>query len=315
MKVSLFLCICQLFVWMPIGWSFMLSNGMRGVVSTVSLIGRSSSSCCSSRLNNRFSSKTFGQRVSLFMSADSCSEVNAEECEVGADWNGPELPPIPSTSKRLFLVRHGEVVNPGGDRPVFYGALDVPLSPLGELEAKAAGMYLSQFDLHYVASSPLSRAIFGANQVLSNQKNKNDSNKELLILDGFTELDRGAWCGKTKDEIGPENMAKFDACDVNATPEGGESYPTLKERVLLARDELLEKTNVGKASAVVSHLQVTRSMLSEALGIPTEEMVNLKVATASISCVDYDPSSGTKTVHFQSFKPNAGLQASKDGAN
>ena len=305
--VSLFFSICNLCAWMPIGWGFMNSHGMRQVVTSVSLISKRSN------LNHRFLSDKFRQGLVVCMSADSCSEVNAEECEVGTEWNGPELPPISSTSKRLFLVRHGEVVNPGGDRPVFYGALDVPLSPLGELEAKAAGRYLSQFDLQNVAASPLSRAIFGANQVLSTQKNNND--KELLVLDGFTELDRGAWCGKTKDEIGPENMAKFDACDPNATPKGGESYPQLKQRVLEARDELLEKTHLGKASAVVSHLQVTRSMLSEALGIPTEEMVNLKVATASISCIDYDPSTGTKTVHFQSFKPDAGLQASKDLAN
>ncbi len=28
---------------------------------------------------------------------------------------GPELPPIKESSKRLFLVRHGEVINPGKD--------------------------------------------------------------------------------------------------------------------------------------------------------------------------------------------------------
>jgi len=52
---------------------------------------------------------------------------------------GPELPPLDSMSKRLFLIRHGEVINPGGDRPVYYGAMDVSLSPLGELEAKVRG--------------------------------------------------------------------------------------------------------------------------------------------------------------------------------
>ncbi len=51
---------------------------------------------------------------------------------------GPELPPLSSQSKRLFLVRHGEVINPGGDKPVFYGCMDVKLSPLGEMEAKVS---------------------------------------------------------------------------------------------------------------------------------------------------------------------------------
>jgi len=210
------------------------------------------------------------------------------------------------------------VINPGGDRPVYYGAMDVSLSPLGQEEAKVAAEYLKQFDLQHVAASPLSRAKFGANEVLSRQQNlnTNNSNSELLkVYKGFTELDRGAWCGKTKDEIGAEMMARFDACDESATPEGGESYPQLKERVLEARDELLNEMDCGKASAVVSHLQVTRCMLSDAHEIPTEEMCNFKIATASVACIDYDSETGSQTVHFQNFKPDVGLAQSKDGAN
>ena len=67
----------------------------------------------------------------------------------------PELPPIAPTAKPLFLVRHGEVINPGGDRPVAYGAMDVPLSPLGEGEARAAAQFLQQYDLQHIACSPL----------------------------------------------------------------------------------------------------------------------------------------------------------------
>ncbi len=254
------------------------------------------------------------------------SSSSSTTASVSAALEGPDLPPVPQNSKRLFLVRHGEVINPGGDRPVYYGALDVELSSLGEQEAMAAGTYLSQFTLQHVASSPLKRARFGADQVLQRQGQTNDDETEgqgedstrtmnMKVYDGFTELDRGAWCGKTKSEIGDEMMERFDACDESATPDGGESYPTLKSRVLTARDELLDETDCGMASAVVSHLQVTRSMLSDAMGIPTEEMAALKIATASITCIDYDVESGEQTVHFQSFKPDAGLEKSKDGAN
>jgi len=223
----------------------------------------------------------------------------------------PGLPPIEGSAKRLFLVRHGEVINPGGDRPVYYGALDVSLSPLGESEAKAAALYLQQFDLHFVVSSPLSRAVFGAEQIVGFQ-----NNKELAVvkMEGFRELDRGSWCGKTLDEIGLETMTKFDACDESVTPEGGESSNTLKQRVLQERDAVLDRLPPGKAVTIVSHLQVTRSMLSDALGIPTAEMAGLGVATASVTCIDYDADS-TQTVRFQSFKPDVGLAKSKDGAN
>jgi broad specificity phosphatase PhoE len=240
-----------------------------------------------------------------------CSQASGVESVVVV---GPELPELAPMSKRLFLVRHGEVINPGGDRTVYYGAMDVPLSPLGKEEATAAAQYLSQFDLEHVFASPLSRAIFGAEEVQKLQKSSSQQPK-LTVLEGFKELDRGAWCGKTKAEIGTEAMAKFDACDESVTPEGGESYRFLKARVLKARDEALEKMSAGKAAAVVSHLQVTRSMLSDALDSPINEMAKLKVATASVTCIDFDIVTGTQTVHFQSFKPDVGLGSSQDAAN
>lgn len=199
--------------------------------------------------------------------------------------------------------------------------MDVPLSPLGEMEAIEAGSYLSRHHLQHVASSPLSRAKFGARQVLARQPvadddgENNDSN-DVQIFEGFRELDRGAWCGLTKEEIGLDNLARFDACDASVTPgDGGESYPALKSRVLEARDELLRMTDAGRASAVVSHLQVTRAMLSDALGMDVTEMAGLKIATASITCVDYSGDGKTAVVRFQSFKPECGLEESKDGAN
>ena len=246
-------------------------------------------------------------RRGLFMSE---SDIAVSESPVVV---GPILPKLPPTSKRLFLVRHGEVINPGGDRSVFYGAMDVSLSPLGEQEAAAAARYLAQFDLEHVFSSPLSRAVFGAEEVRKMQARGNEL--AITINDGFKELDRGSWCGLTKEEIGEDAMAKFDACDESVTPEGGESFPFLKTRVLKARDESLGVMGAGKAAAVVSHLQVTRSLLSDAKGVPTSEMTKLKVATASVTCIDYDMVTGTQTVHFESFKPEIGLKPAKDGAN
>lgn len=225
--------------------------------------------------------------------------------------DGPKLPPI-AASKRIFYVRHGEVIPPGGAHGVFYGCLDVPLSPLGELEAKAAGMFLQQYNVDKIASSPLKRAMFGANQVL---KYQNSYEKDIEIYQGFTELDRGEWCGRTKAEIGPDLMARFDNCDETITPKGGESYPALKARVLKSRDELLSSLKTGESAALVSHLQVTRSVLSDALGIPTNKLTEIKVALASITCIDYCDMTGQATVQFSSLKPEAGLEEAKDGGN
>ena len=57
---------------------------------------------------------------------------------------------------------------------------------------------------------------------------------------------------------------------------------TTNEHPLCYHDlAITQATDVGQSSAVISHLQVTRSMLSDALGIPVDEMSTLKVATAS----------------------------------
>jgi len=228
--------------------------------------------------------------------------------------DGPELAPIGETHKRIFYVRHGEVIPPGGTHGVFYGNLDVPLSPLGELEAQAAGLYLQRYNIDKIASSPLKRARYGAKQVLKNQQ-ENGHQKDIEIYEGFTELDRGEWCGRTKAEIGEELMTRFDNCDESITPKGGESYPALKARVINSRDDLLRTLKTGESAAIVSHLQVTRSVLSDALDIPTNEMVDIKVALASITCIDYCNVSGEATVQFSSFKPQAGLEQANDGGN
>jgi ribonuclease H / adenosylcobalamin/alpha-ribazole phosphatase len=226
------------------------------------------------------------------------------------------LPAIAGTgTKRLFLVRHGEVVNPGGSVAVYYGAMDVPLSFLGQKEAVAAAKYLAQYDLSAVFCSPLSRAYYGAQQVAYRQKDP-DTASGPIKLDGFKELERGYWRGKSKQQIGERLVAAFDAGDPKATPMGGESYRELNQRVLKALDKVMETLQPGQAAAIVSHLQVTRCIVAAALGVPLDQLTNIKISTASITCIDYVPSVVPQTiVHFQSFKPSIGLAESADGAN
>jgi len=224
---------------------------------------------------------------------------------------GPSVPLLSSTSKRIYYIRHGEVIPPGGVHGVLYGSMDVSLSQLGELEAKVAAFYLKDIKLNKIASSPLKRAKFGATEILKNQKHLTS----IDVYPGFSELDRGEWCGKTKVEIGLKNLERFDNCDESVTPTGGESYPSLKARVLKARDEFLNSIETGETAALVSHIQVTRCILSDALEIPTNKMTDLKIATASITCIDYCDETHQATVQFSSFKPNAGLAKANDGGN
>ena len=97
------------------------------------------------------------------------------------------LPPIPPNGKRLFLIRHGEVVNPGGSRKVFYGDMNVPLTLLGQKEACVAADYLSRSKLTAVYTSPLSRAFYGAQQVGARQQQQ-ETLLTPIRLQGLSEL-------------------------------------------------------------------------------------------------------------------------------
>jgi len=56
---------------------------------------------------------------------------------------------------RIFLVRHGEVVN---KKKIIYGYLPLKLSPKGEREAKKAGLFLKDKKIVAILSSPQKRA-------------------------------------------------------------------------------------------------------------------------------------------------------------
>lgn len=248
----------------------------------------------------------------------------------------PNIPPLSKTAKRVYWIRHGEVINPGAgqNKSVFYGSMDVPLSSFGQEEAIAAGKFLSQQDivgpLSNVYSSNLTRAIYGAEQVRIRQHQAQDETSsapsEVIQVPGFMELNRGEWCGKTIEEIGKEQMDKFNACDESVTPVDGESYRTFNDRVLQARNNIvLRQLEFGQCAAVVSHLQVTRCIVADALQKPLNEVSKISIATASITCIDYEYSDVMKgdsielpkaqTIHFQSYKPDTGLRKSMDGAN
>jgi broad specificity phosphatase PhoE len=256
------------------------------------------------------------------------SSAAADVPSSSASSSSSQLPAIAGTgTKRLFLVRHGEVVNPGGSVSVYYGAMDVPLSFLGQKEAIAAAKYLAQYELAAVFCSPLTRAMYGAQQVSNRQKKKKNQDTTTttttttidsgpIQLDGFKELERGYWRGKTKQQIGERLLAAFDACDPHATPVGGESYMELNQRVMGALGRVMDTLQPGQAAAIVSHLQVTRCIVASALGVPLNQLTTIKIGTASITCIDYVPSVvPQQIVHFQSFKPDVGLVPSADGAN
>ena len=62
-------------------------------------------------------------------------------------------------------------------------------------------------------------------------------------------MERVAQCGLTIGEIGADTMEKFNACDESVTPDGGDSFHALKNRVLQARDTILADQKIRLLSS------------------------------------------------------------------
>jgi len=239
--------------------------------------------------------------------------------------------PIPQHAHRIYLIRHGEVIPPGGVHGVFYGAMDVELSPLGKQEAAAAGDFMKSelaslgggnldSDSVNIYSSPLKRAVFGAECVKSSL---GGATGPITLVDGFKELSRGAWAGKRVDEIGEEafeafHIAMSPAEGAERTPEGGESLFDIRDRVLEGYETVKKRGTPSSVSIIVSHLWVTRSIVADCLNVGTDDLRSISIDTASISAIDIgvkEDGTQTQTLVFKGLKPDVGLEKSVDAAN
>jgi len=223
--------------------------------------------------------------------------------------------PAPNV-KRLVLVRHGEVdLAMFNGKKCYYGGVDIPLSAKGRDEAQAAATYLAEKEeITLIWTSPLSRAVFGAERIADVQKVDG-----VVRHDGFREVDRGDWVGLSEAEIGAETLSKWNKGPDFAPSGGGEALATVAKRVLAARDELLASAPPGSTTCLVSHMWVTRSIVADALGLDTEndtsELQTLDLPTASISVVEYtiDEKDGKtvtqKSVTYVGRKPSTEASA------
>jgi probable phosphoglycerate mutase len=185
---------------------------------------------------------------------------------------------------RLFLIRHGAVIPPAPG--AFYGGADVPLSDIGQAEARAAAQFLANVEVDHIVASPLERAHYGALQVAQGR------NMEVELIEELREIHRGRWFGFTRDEIEqhwPGDIGAHYADPLNWREHGGESLGDLRNRVLGVRDRLREKYR-GRTVVLVSHMFPTRSILADAKGLDFGKWLSIEIPTASVSLVEYNDS-------------------------
>lgn len=182
--------------------------------------------------------------------------------------SSPTFEDVPSASRHLLLVRHGQSEWNATGR--WQGQADPPLSPLGEEQAREAARQLAAMGFTAVVSSDLVRARRTAD-ILAEA-----AGLAVEVDPDLREIDVGDWQGLTRAEIDagwPGALADWSAGRSDAPP-GGESRFHLVDRGRAALARAAAAASAGDRVLLVSHGALIRH-LDRLLGIEPQTIANL----------------------------------------
>lgn len=189
----------------------------------------------------------------------------------------------------VLLVRHGRTAaNVAG---ILAGRTPgVELDAVGITQASETAQRIASIPLRALVSSPLDRCRQTAQAL---QAARGDGVSTSLD-EGLVECGYGDWTGRSLKELSKEKLWKVVQQQPSAVRfPGGESMTEMAARAIgciRAWDERLT-TEHGDTTiwAAVSHADVIKAILADALGMHLDSMQRLLVDPASVSIVRYTP--------------------------
>lgn len=199
----------------------------------------------------------------------------------------------------LVLVRHGETTGQSSIR--LYGATDLPLSDIGEAQARAAGQALAPHTFAQVVTSPLQRAWRSAEYIAASP-DRNRPLADAVRVEGLREIDFGDWEGWTVAEVqdrAPELHHRWlHDGDTFAFP-GGEQRAAFRARVRAAvQASIARPCEDGPLRMLgVLHKGVMKIVIAELTGLDPAKAATLTINLASIHRLTYDGHRWSLTEH------------------
>jgi len=185
----------------------------------------------------------------------------------------------------VLLVRHGRsAANSAGT--LAGRTPGVGLDETGLEQAARTGARLADVPLVGVVSSPLERCRQTAEAIIEQRR------LSLAVDDAITECDYGRWQGRKLSELAEDPLwARVQAHPSSVVFPDGESMTTMQARAVTAIrriDAAIEAEHGPEAVwAAVSHGDVIKSVLADALGMHLDLFQRLHVDPASVSIVRY----------------------------
>ena len=190
----------------------------------------------------------------------------------------------------VILVRHGRTTaNASG---VLAGRTSgVELDSVGIEQSVRTGERLSTLPLVAVVSSPLERCRQTADAIVKHQAGSPTESVDEAI----TECDYGDWQGRALADLAKEDLWSVVQTQPSAAVfPGGESLGAMQSRAVAAirrHDAAIEAEHgPGAVWAAVSHGDIIKSILADALGTHLDLFQRIHVDPASVSIVSYTAS-------------------------
>ncbi|HMK60626.1 MAG TPA: histidine phosphatase family protein [Dissulfurispiraceae bacterium] len=186
----------------------------------------------------------------------------------------------------LYLIRHGATV--GSEEKRYKGSIDVPMSEQGIEQIKRTADFIRSIigdtQLSTVYSSPLSRAIRSA-EILAQPFGLTPT-----VVPDFRERHFGKWEGMTFDEIRQQYPDEFEAWardPLNHQPFGGESTAAVRDRAVMALEQVLSSHNDGGGIAIAAHGGINRVILCHVMNIPLEHIFRLEQGYGAVNIISF----------------------------
>ena len=183
---------------------------------------------------------------------------------------------------KILLARHGETRWNAEGR--YQGQRDIPLSEVGEGQARLLGERLHDVDITRAVASPLSRARRTAELAMSEHRAA-----QLLFDDGLQEIAHGEWEGLLASEIGardPERLRAWREAPETVLMPGGESLQQVLDRAWPALARACEGLGADDTLLVVAHDAVNRVLLCRILGLPLSRLWSFRQAPTTINLLE-----------------------------
>jgi len=245
------------------------------------------------RAQNSYADRLANEAMNAAAQAeDPVTGARESEPAVAPGWTGAR-----GAATRLVLLRHGQTELSVGRR--YSGRGNPALTELGRQQADAAARYIAQRGaIAAVLSSPLQRCYDTATMA------GKALGLDVIIDDDLVETDFGAWEGLTFAEAAqrdPELHRRW-LRDTSTAPPGGESFDSVHQRVLRARDRIVDEHG-GTTVLVVSHVTPIKMLLRLALDAGAGILYRLHLDLASLSIAEFyaDGASSVRLVNQTSY--------------